>query len=1038
MIGCSSSSFLKMTMLLSLLLALPFAPAMQIGTGPASQAPTSPALVKTKRPRLAIQTLEPFRAPNDQSTPITIRGTQLHEVDQVWLLDQTLTIAHQLPFTLEGLSVIHATVPAGIETLKYYLVLVPSDPSIPLAVAFFWVDPPLPVVAGVNPAGGASDTAIPVTISGSGFTGATAFLLEGAAGDILPLGGPQVVDDATLSATIPAGLDAGAWKIRIVTPGGVSAQTVAFTALAPSAAAPMVKGLSPATGFNDVDNTFVVTGSGFTGATAVTARGDGDFSLTFVLSDDTTLFAQLPAGTPNDVYDILVQTPAGQNAASKVKFLLFDPGVSIDYLGDGSILGLNGDTVTVTTPSLGAVVERGRLRTLIRLQDFVVLESDDRGPEGSLGLEWDAQVADAFEGTAATALAGIVADPAVHGVDFVFHYNGVEAFRVTWATDPVSGELLQTLTWDTTDPSLPGNVWAVDFGELGIPAGHSQLLAADGGLKADWIDLSSPLDRRHPNNYELPLALFEDPQGGGLVFDMTAAGDRAALRIRSARGASGRFTTFHVRASVHEQDLLGGSLGPLRFSLHAGDWADAAEAFQSGIQNPLKPSWHESLSFGFAGLGTSVAVPDFDPETLEDLFTSLYVPGTAPPFPKDFRLFYSHVAVTQTNAQLPDWTPSSRFDQIGSFLQSRGWRNIPYMATPGVNRNHPVYPAWAPYRLARWDKNSQSVVYSCWDSDKSGDCEDDPLDYWNLNVDFQPYRAFILGEVQAGIANTFPFDGIFFDFMKPNVPLDDRNLLTGDPTDGYVKLVQEFSAAMGGQPNGFAFSGEDVSAFLVNAGNFLGLVHRTPPGSLGADPLNAFSPFHLQHPLGYHILAEQSRFMATLDLGSPTVHPAQHWMVRLPMLIGGTIPTAGAELFFGFPPASLGPESLRILQQIAEDGWYWGLHHVHPWTDPSPLWDDSQTLRVYEVDGLPVARTKDWFVRKLVCDLYWGYGGRAPSQAELDDLAGRTGCNILGVFAAFSEVRAKFQKNPTPPSQIETRPQARQAILAVFPAYPAP
>jgi len=1038
MIGWFSSSLLKMTMLLTLLLALPFAPALQIGTGPGSQTPAGPALIKTKRPQLHIQTLEPFRVPNDQATPITIRGTQLHEVGQIWLLDPTLTIAHQLPFTLDGLSVIHATVPAGIETFKYFLVLVPSDLTIPLEVTFFWVDPPLPVVAGVNPAGGTSGTATPVTISGSGFTGATAFLLEGAAGDILPLTGPQVVDDATVSATIPAGLDAGPWKIRIVTPGGISAQTVSFTALPPSSVPPTVDGLTPFTGFNDVDNTFVVTGSGFTGATAVTARGDSDVSLTFLVSDDTTLFAMFPAGTPNDAYDILVQTPAGQNAASTAKFLLFDPNVSTDFLGDGSIVALNADTVAVATSTLGAVVERGRLRTLIRLQDVSVLESDDRGPEGNLGLEWDAQVPNAFEGSSATTLAGIVANPAAHGVDFVFQYNGVEAFRVTWATDAATGDLLQTLSWDTTDPSLPGNVWAVDFGELGIPAGHSQLLAADGGVKADWIDLSTPLVRLHPSRYELPLALFEDPLGGGLAFDMIAAGNRAALRTRSARGASGRFTTFHVLASVHEQDLLGGSLGPMRFSLHAGDWADAAETFQSGIHNPLKPSWHDSLSFAFAGLGTSGAAPGFDPQILEDLFTSLYVPGTAPPFPKDFRLYYSHLAVSQTNAELPDWTPTSRFDQIGSFLQSRGWRNIPYMATPGVNRNNPVYPAWAPYRLARWDKASQSIVYSCWDSDKSGNCEDNPLDYWNMNVDFQPYRAFILGEVQNGIANTFPFDGIFFDFMKPNIPLDDRNLLTGDPTDGYVKLVQEFSAALGGQPNGFAFSGEDVTAFLVNAGNFLALVHRTPPGSLGTDPLNAFSPFHLQHPLGYHLLAEQSRFMATLDLGSPTAHPAQHWMVRLPMLIGGTIPTAGAELFFGFLPASLGPESFRILQQIAENGWYWGLHHVHPWTDPSPLWDDPGTLRVYEVDGLPVARTQDWFVRKLVCDLYWGYGGRAPSQAELDNLAGRTGCNILGVFAAFSEVRAKFQKNPTPPSQIQTRPQARQAILAVFPAYPVP
>ncbi|GIW19336.1 MAG: hypothetical protein KatS3mg064_2493 [Tepidiforma sp.] len=78
---------------------------------------------------------------------------------------------------------------------------------------------PAPTVTSVSPASGPTGTT--VTITGTNFTGATAVTFGTAAATF------TVVNSTTITATVPAGLAAGTYDVRVTTPAGTSANTAA-------------------------------------------------------------------------------------------------------------------------------------------------------------------------------------------------------------------------------------------------------------------------------------------------------------------------------------------------------------------------------------------------------------------------------------------------------------------------------------------------------------------------------------------------------------------------------------------------------------------------------------------------------------------------------------------------------------------------------------------------------------------------------------------------------------------------------------------
>ncbi|MFI1123421.1 IPT/TIG domain-containing protein, partial [Streptomyces hygroscopicus] len=117
-----------------------------------------------------------------------------------------------------------------------------------------------PVVTSVSPAQGPPAGGTSVTLTGSGFTGATAVRFgPSLATDVV------VVSNTQITARTPPG--SGTVKVTVTGPSGTSTQNVFFTYT--TVAAPVLTALSPASGPTTGGNTVTITGTNLTAATQV-------------------------------------------------------------------------------------------------------------------------------------------------------------------------------------------------------------------------------------------------------------------------------------------------------------------------------------------------------------------------------------------------------------------------------------------------------------------------------------------------------------------------------------------------------------------------------------------------------------------------------------------------------------------------------------------------------------------------------------------------------------------------------------------------
>jgi len=162
-----------------------------------------------------------------------------------------------------------------------------------------------PVVSGIAPTQGLVAGGTSVTITGSHFTGATGVNFGTVAAT-----GVNIVSDSQITAVSPAGK--GIFDVTITSPAGTSATSQAdqFTYLTP----PTVAGVKPNTGPVGGGTQVVVSGSGFTGATAV--QFGGVAAASFVVTNDSAIQAVSPPG--KGTVDVTVTTPGGTSAAQMV------------------------------------------------------------------------------------------------------------------------------------------------------------------------------------------------------------------------------------------------------------------------------------------------------------------------------------------------------------------------------------------------------------------------------------------------------------------------------------------------------------------------------------------------------------------------------------------------------------------------------------------------------------------------------------------------------------------------------------------------
>jgi CSLREA domain-containing protein len=211
---------------------------------------------------------------------------------------------------------------------------------------------PAPTISSVSPAAGSTAGGTSVTITGTGFTGASAVNFGATAAASFTFN-----SDSSITAIAPAASSAGLVDITVKALGGTSATSASdqFTYNA-AAAAPTVTGVSPAYGLAAGGTSVTITGTGFTGATAVIF---GHTSLTSGFSVNvagTQITIATPAGTGGDTVDVTVAAAGGTSAISEPadQFAYITPSYVVnstsDDNGSNALQNCNAANLTASPP----------------------------------------------------------------------------------------------------------------------------------------------------------------------------------------------------------------------------------------------------------------------------------------------------------------------------------------------------------------------------------------------------------------------------------------------------------------------------------------------------------------------------------------------------------------------------------------------------------------------------------------------------------------------------------------------------------------
>ena len=181
---------------------------------------------------------------------------------------------------------------------------------------------PAPIVTSFTPTSGVQNTS--VVITGSNFSSATAVTFNGTSTTF------TVNSSTQITTSVPAGATTG--PISVTTPAGTGTSAASFTVNAGNPA-PLISGFNPLFGISGTS--VVITGSSFTGATAVAFNGT---AATFSVNSATQITTTVPTGATSGA--VTVTTPSGTATSPAIFTVLTGSGVP---------------TVTSFTPTSGAV-----------------------------------------------------------------------------------------------------------------------------------------------------------------------------------------------------------------------------------------------------------------------------------------------------------------------------------------------------------------------------------------------------------------------------------------------------------------------------------------------------------------------------------------------------------------------------------------------------------------------------------------------------------------------------------------------------------
>ena len=193
---------------------------------------------------------------------------------------------------------ITATSPAGSAGTVDITVTTPGGTSATSA-ADHYAYVVVPVITGISPAAGATGGGTSVTITGTGFTGATAVAFGS-----LPAQHYTVNSATSITAVSPNYNSAGTVDITITTSNGTSATSSSdqFTF-----GNPTVTGISPSAGPILGGTSVTITGTGFTGVTKVMFGSTA--AISYTVNNATSITTTAPSGS--GTVDVKVTNTAG-------------------------------------------------------------------------------------------------------------------------------------------------------------------------------------------------------------------------------------------------------------------------------------------------------------------------------------------------------------------------------------------------------------------------------------------------------------------------------------------------------------------------------------------------------------------------------------------------------------------------------------------------------------------------------------------------------------------------------------------------------
>jgi hypothetical protein len=211
-------------------------------------------------------------------------------------------------FTVDSNTQITAVVPAGATTGA---IGVTTPVNTATSVTIFTVtNSSAPTITSFTPTFGPAGTK--VTITGTNFTGATQVVIGSKADPAF-----TVVSNTQITATVQNGAHSG--PVSVTTPNGTATSITDFTV--GTAPAPQIVSFSPTSG--PVGTKVTITGTGFTGATAVDFNGASD--PTFKVDSDTQITATVPATATTGKISV---TGPGGTGTSSADFVVTSPFIS--------------------------------------------------------------------------------------------------------------------------------------------------------------------------------------------------------------------------------------------------------------------------------------------------------------------------------------------------------------------------------------------------------------------------------------------------------------------------------------------------------------------------------------------------------------------------------------------------------------------------------------------------------------------------------------------------------------------------------------